>query len=220
MEDLKIYSPRNISFIKDEIIKFIYFSNKVPKMQAFPYSLRYSSHLIPIFDALFEMYLASKQNDVGAKSLLRMESYTNYLFVFIAFFARLYPYSDYAHLKSDLYILRWLVQKKLPNFNDYLNRSNIGLENFISQHLLNFSTGLASELTYRIWDFLIANDQKDQPRIIVAFTLLTYFETSSLLPIIPINEFMSKVEENMKKIGVEKEFAAKFARIADGYFES
>jgi hypothetical protein len=116
----------------------------------------------------------------------------------------LYPYSDYQQLKSDLYILRWLVQKKLPNFNDFLNRNNIGLENLISQHLLQFFTGLATELTYRIWDFLIYSEQRDQARIVVAFTLLTYFEATDTLPIIPINQFMETVESNMRKISVDK----------------
>ena len=65
--------------------------------------------------------------DMGANSIKNLEDYTNYLLTFIAFFAKLYPYAEYTNLKSDLYILRWLVQKKLPHFNDGLNRDNIGL---------------------------------------------------------------------------------------------
>jgi hypothetical protein len=108
-------------------MKFIYFASKAPKLKSFPYQLRYNSHTIPIFEGLFELYMQSKQNDMGSNSIKRLESYTNYLFTFIAFFAKLYPYAEYANLKSDLYILRWLVQKKLPNFNDTLNRDSIGL---------------------------------------------------------------------------------------------
>jgi hypothetical protein len=113
--------------LKNEVTKFIYFSSKAPKLQSFPYQLRYNSHIIPIMDALFEMYMQSKQNDLGSNSILRLENYTSYLLTFIAFFAKLYPYAEYANLKSDLYILRWLVQKKLPHFNDALNRDHIGL---------------------------------------------------------------------------------------------
>lgn len=116
-----------------------------------------------------------------------------HFFVFVLFIARVYSYSEFTHLRNDLFILRHLVRDRLPYYNDFLNRSNIGLENLIGPHLLNLFTDLSEELTFRIWDFLISSDNIFKARIVVAFTLLTYFEATKNLPIIPINQFMQKV---------------------------
>jgi hypothetical protein len=122
------------------------------------------------------------------------------------------------NLKNDLSILRWLVHKKMPHYNDYLNRNHIGLENLIGTHLLNLFTDLSEELTFRIWDYLISSDNPLKARIIVAFTLLSYFEATSNLPIIPINQFMVSVEENAAKINVSLELAVKESKAAEMYF--
>ena len=66
-----------------------------------------------------------------------------YFFTFVLFLSRLYPYSQPTQLKSDLITLRWLVQEKLPHYNDFLNRNHIGLENIIAPHLLNFFSDLS-----------------------------------------------------------------------------
>ena len=71
--------------------------------------------------------------------------------------AKIYPYGDSSYLKKDLLIVRSLVLKHLPYYNEYLNRMHIGLENIASTHLLNLFTDLSEELTFRIWDFLIGS---------------------------------------------------------------
>jgi len=56
-----------------------------------------------------------------------LENNVESFYTYMAFIAKHYPYSEINNLQNDLYILRWLVQKKLPFFNYYLNRNHIGL---------------------------------------------------------------------------------------------
>ena len=132
--------------------------------------------MIPIFERLIDLYQRKFQEEIRSSVVQGIHDHLNRteIFVYFAFIGQLYPYSDYNNFKSDLYILRWLVQKKLSFYNDYLNRNHIGLENVIAPYLLTMFTQLSSELTYRIWDYLIASEQRDKARIIIAFTLLTY----------------------------------------------
>lgn len=88
----------------------------------------------------------------------------------------LYPYhSNKDALQEDLINLRYIVQKKIPQFNHLLNQQEIGLENYASNHLISFFSSLPMELCYRIWDNLIANKVKlHQTRLSSVYTLMLF----------------------------------------------
>jgi len=113
-----------------------------------------------------------------------------------------------------------LVQQELPYYNDFLNREHIGLENIIVPQLLNLFSDLSEELTFRIWDFLISANDVNRARIVVAFTLLCYFETTRNLPIIPINQFMTKVIKNYNSLPKNLVPPSSLTKAAESYFSS
>lgn len=62
-----------------------------------------------------------------------------------------------------------------------------------------------------------ANDV-NRARIVVAFTLLCYFETTRNLPIIPINQFMNKVVKNYNSMPRNLAPSSSLTKAADNYF--
>ena len=143
--------------------------------------------------------------------------HTAHFFSFVLFLAKVYPYSQPNILKNDLVALRWLAQDKLSHYNDYLNRNHIGLENIIAPHLLNFFSDLSEELTFRIWDFLVSCDNINKARVVIAFTLLTYLETTRNLPIIPINQFMDSVSKNYSSLPLNIVPPASLTKAVDAF---
>lgn len=84
--------------------------------------------------------------------------------------------------------------------------------------MLNLFSDLSEELTYRIWDLLISENNSQRARISVAFTLLSYFETTRNLPIIPINQFMEDVSKNMRNLPSNLTPSTYLSRSAEAYF--
>jgi hypothetical protein len=199
INDIAFYQPLNEGLIQQSLVKFLHFCGRLPKVGKYNYPLRYSPHLIRILEKYVLIFFNAKSfseeefvNDRSRHSVS--------FFTFILFLARVYPYSQPHQLRHDLLTLRWLTQERLGHYNDGLNRQHIGLENIIAPHLLSLFADLSEELTFRIWDYLVGSDNVQKARIAVAFTLLIYFETTENLPIIPINQFMRRVQENYRDL--------------------
>ncbi len=154
-QDLEYYKPLNELLVKQVLVKYIYFTSRIKRLKQFGNQLRYVSNLVPILQKYIAVVFNSKLS--VDEQMLSRERYTIHFLSFILFIGKIYPYGDYNTFRNDLFILRAVVQKYLPNYNDYLNRSNVGLQNLVGWHLLNLFTELSEELTFRIWDFIISS---------------------------------------------------------------
>lgn len=65
---------------------------------------------------------------------------------------------------------------------------------------------------------MISSNDVNRARIVVAFTLLSYFETTRNLPIIPINQFMSKVSRNYNSMPKNLSPSSAITRATEAYF--
>lgn len=124
-EDIAQYKPLNEVLVNQLLVKYLHFINRVPKIKEFGYPLSYSSFLVPIIEKYILIFFNSKQ--ASEEDVQNQTKQAVHFFVFVCFVARVYAYSDPANLRNELYILRHLAINKLPYYNDFLSRSNIGL---------------------------------------------------------------------------------------------
>lgn len=123
--DLASYSPLNEPLVEQLLVKFLHFVKNTPQIRKFSFPLRYSPHLIPILEKYVSVFFNSRGS--ADDSLGDRAKQSVHFFSFVLFLVKVYPYSQPHHLKNDLMILRGLVQERLDHYNDFLNRSHIGL---------------------------------------------------------------------------------------------
>lgn len=62
-EDLVMYKPLNELVVHQLMVKFLHFINRVPKINGFPYALRYTSHLIPIIEKYVLIFFNARNSN-------------------------------------------------------------------------------------------------------------------------------------------------------------